>query len=46
MDPMTIHDTQTASPKSADLLVAVEAQVGFIPNVFAVLAESASRSRR
>lgn len=40
MNPTTIHDTQTASPESAELLVAVESQVGFIPNVFAVLAES------
>jgi uncharacterized peroxidase-related enzyme len=42
MDPTTIHDTQTASPESAELLAAVESQVGFIPNVFAVLAESTS----
>jgi len=40
MDPTTIHETPTASPESAELLAAVESQVGFIPNVFAVLAES------
>jgi uncharacterized peroxidase-related enzyme len=37
---MTIHNTQTASPDSAKLLSEVDSQVGFIPNVFAVLAES------
>lgn len=40
MDPITIHDTGTASAGSAELLAAVESQIGFIPNVFAVLAES------
>ena len=40
MDPMPIHDTHTATPKSAALLATVESQVGFIPNVFAVIAAS------
>ena len=40
MRPMTIHDTQTASPESAALLAGVESQIGFIPNVFAIIAAS------
>ena len=40
MQPMTIHDSQTASPESAALLTGVESQIGFIPNVFAVIAAS------
>lgn len=40
MQTMKIHDTQTASPASATLLADVASQVGFIPNVFAIIAAS------
>ena len=40
MRTMTIHDTRTAPPESATLLAGVASQVGFIPNVFGVIAAS------
>ena len=40
MKPMAIHDTQTAEAEGATLLAAVESKVGFIPNIFGVLATS------
>jgi uncharacterized peroxidase-related enzyme len=40
MTSMTIHDSQSAEPASVSLLSTLEAQLGFIPNVFAVMAES------
>lgn len=40
MDLREIHDVETASPASAEGPVAVESQVGLIPNAVAGLAES------
>jgi uncharacterized peroxidase-related enzyme len=40
MTTITIHDTHSADPASARLLSTLETQLGFIPNVFAVMAES------
>ena len=40
MDNFPIHDTESATPEAAKVLAGVEAQLGFIPNVFGVLANS------
>mgnify|MGYP002640503299 CR=1 FL=1 len=40
MKPFKIYSTETATPPADKLLFAVQDMVGFVPNVFAVLAES------
>lgn len=40
MHPFKIHSTTDAPPPSDDLLNAVDDMIGFVPNVFAVIAES------
>lgn len=40
METFPIHDTRSAEPGASDLLNNVEGQLGFIPNVFGVLANS------
>jgi AhpD family alkylhydroperoxidase len=40
MQTFPIHDTQSAEPEAASVLTGVEAQLGFIPNVFGLLANS------
>jgi len=40
MESFPIHDTRSATDEAADVLGAVEAQLGFIPNVFGALANS------
>lgn len=40
MKQFNIHNARTASPPSDSLLVIVEDMIGFVPNVFGVIAES------
>jgi uncharacterized peroxidase-related enzyme len=40
METLQIHDLESAAPEAAKLLAAIECQLGFIPNVFGVLASS------
>ena len=40
MQTFPIHNTKSAAPEAANVLGAVEAQLGFIPNVFGILANS------
>lgn len=40
MKPFKIYNEKNAKPISNKLLISVEDQIGFIPNVFAVIAES------
>ena len=40
MKPFKIYTAETATPPADKLLLAVEDMVGFVPNVFAILAES------
>lgn len=41
MKPFTIYTTNDAKPVSSRVLKAIDQQLGFVPNVFAVIAESA-----
>ena len=45
MKPYKIYTAETATPPADKLLYAVEDMIGFVPNVFAVLAESESSLR-
>ena len=45
MKPYKIYSAETAAPPTDKLLYAVEDMIGFIPNVFAVLAESETSLR-
>lgn len=40
MKPFTIYTTNNAKPASSQLLNGIQALLGFVPNVFAVIAES------
>lgn len=40
MKPFKIYSTSDANPDSSNVLKAVEQQLGFVPNIFAVIAES------
>lgn len=42
MKPFKFHSIENSQPATAALLSAVEKQIGFIPNVFAVIAESSA----
>ena len=40
MKTFTIHNTETAQAPAKDLLAAVETSLGFVPNLFGIIAES------
>ena len=40
MNPFPVHSLETAPPESKPLVASVEARFGFLPNVYAQLAEA------